>query len=115
MILLANGLFPTHPVALQPLLQAEVIVCCDGAFKKLLDFGLTRLCTTDITIVGDGDSLPPDIKTRFSDRFIRIAPVKQSGRWGCIDHTGRFVVTNQFNSSSEAYVAARQWAEKQKF
>lgn len=45
----------------------------------------------------------------------RIAPVKQSGRWGCIDHTGRFVVTNQFNSSSEAYVAARQWAEKQKF
>lgn len=73
MILLANGLFPSHPVALQPLLQAEDIVCCDGAFQKLLDFGLTHLNTTDITIVGDGDSLPPDIKTRFSDRFIHIA------------------------------------------
>ncbi|KWW31217.1 MAG: Peptidase C14 caspase catalytic subunit p20 [bacterium P3] len=45
----------------------------------------------------------------------RVAPAKLSGRWGCIDHTGRFVVTNQYNTSSEAQVAGRQWAEKQKF
>lgn len=45
----------------------------------------------------------------------RVAPVRQGGRWGCIDHTGRFVVTNQYNSSSEAYVAGRRWAERQKF
>lgn len=45
----------------------------------------------------------------------RAAPVKQNGRWGCIDHTGRFVVTNIYNTSSEAYVAGRKWAEKQKF
>lgn len=45
----------------------------------------------------------------------RVAPAKLAGRWGCIDHTGRFVVTNQYNTSSEAYVAGRHWAEKQKF
>lgn len=45
----------------------------------------------------------------------RVAPAKLSGRWGCIDHTGRFVVTNQYNTSSEAFVAGRRWAERQKF
>lgn len=45
----------------------------------------------------------------------RVAPAKLAGRWGCIDHTGRYVVTNQYNTSSEAYVAGRQWAERQKF
>ena len=45
----------------------------------------------------------------------RCAPAKMDGRWGCVDHTGQFVVKNIYNSSAEAYEAARRWAEKNKF
>ena len=45
----------------------------------------------------------------------RVAPAKMDGKWGCIDHTGQFVVKNQFNTSAEAQIAGRQWAEGRKF
>nr|MCR5065018.1 WG repeat-containing protein [Bacteroidales bacterium] len=45
----------------------------------------------------------------------RVAPAKMDGRWGCIDHTGQFVVKNIYTTSAEAYEAARRWAEKNKF
>lgn len=45
----------------------------------------------------------------------RAAPAKMDGRWGCIDHTGQFVVKNIYNTSADAYEAARRWAEKTKF
>lgn len=45
----------------------------------------------------------------------RVAPAKMDGKWGCIDHTGQFVVANIYNTSAEAQVAGRQWAAKNKF
>ena len=45
----------------------------------------------------------------------RVAPVKTDDRWGCIDHTGQLVVTNQFNTSNDAYIAGRRWSERHKF
>lgn len=45
----------------------------------------------------------------------RAAPAKMDGRWGCIDHTGQFVVKNIYTTSAEAYEAARRWSEKNKF
>ncbi len=45
----------------------------------------------------------------------RAAPAKMDGRWGCIDHTGQFVVKNIYTTSAEAYEAARRWSEKGKF
>ena len=45
----------------------------------------------------------------------RAAPAKMDGRWGCIDHTGQFVVKNIYTTSAEAYEAGRRWSEKQKF
>ena len=45
----------------------------------------------------------------------RVAPAKMDGRWGCIDHTGQFVVKNQYNTSAEAQIAGRRWAEGRKF
>lgn len=45
----------------------------------------------------------------------RTAPAKMDGRWGCIDHTGQFVVKNIYNSHSEADKAGRAWSEKSKF
>lgn len=45
----------------------------------------------------------------------RVAPAKMDGKWGCIDHTGQFVVKNQYNTSAEAAMAGRRWAEGKKF
>ncbi len=45
----------------------------------------------------------------------RVAPAKMDGKWGCIDHTGQFVVTNIYNTSAEAQIAGRRWAEGHKF
>lgn len=45
----------------------------------------------------------------------RVAPAKMDGKWGCIDHTGQFVVANIYNTSAEAQVAGRRWAEGRKF
>jgi len=45
----------------------------------------------------------------------RVAPAKMDGKWGCVDHTGQFVVKNIYNTSAEAQVAGRRWAEGRKF
>lgn len=45
----------------------------------------------------------------------RAAPAKMDGTWGCIDHTGQYVVKNIYNTSSEAQNAGRRWAQKVKF
>ena len=36
-IILANGQFPRRKEALQGLLQAETLICCDGAYNKLVE------------------------------------------------------------------------------
>ena len=61
-VILANGAFPTHPTPLAALHTAARIVCCDGATEKLLAAGFTPAA-----IVGDLDSLPIDLRARFSD------------------------------------------------
>ena len=62
------------------------------------------------------------IKPTFEDAKLftfvwndRVAPAKMDGKWGCIDHTGQFVVANIYNTSAEAQIAGRRWAEGRKF
>ncbi|MBR1517512.1 MAG: WG repeat-containing protein [Bacteroidales bacterium] len=45
----------------------------------------------------------------------RFAPAKREGKWGCLDHTGRFVVPYIYNTSADAYEQGRRWAGKNKF
>lgn len=59
-VVLANGEFPTHDVPLSLLRSGLPVVCCDGAAKGLLELGLEPAA-----IVGDGDSLPTDLKERL--------------------------------------------------
>ena len=58
-IILANGQFPRREEALQAMLQAETLVCCDGAFNKLMESQLFSRAThlPQVFVVGDGDSL----------------------------------------------------------
>jgi thiamine pyrophosphokinase len=62
-IILANGLFPTHAIPLRALREASRIVCCDGAANRLVD----DFTFSPVAIVGDGDSLSDDARTRWSD------------------------------------------------
>ncbi len=54
-------------------------------------------------------------KQFLGDGNNRVAPAKREGRWGCIDHTGRFVVPYQYSTSADAYEQGRRWSKKSKF
>ena len=61
-VILCDGDYPSHPIAMSILQHAKYLVCCDGAGMKLILHG-----GTPNAIVGDGDSLPNDFKRRYAD------------------------------------------------
>ncbi len=67
-VILANGEYPTHPLPLQMLEEAKFVACCDGAANEYISRGYTP----DV-IIGDGDSLSPEYKERFSPIIHQIA------------------------------------------
>ncbi len=64
-VILAGGDYPTAARPLQILLQAPMVVCCDGGADRYIAEGHTP----DI-IIGDGDSLSEHNRTRFAERII---------------------------------------------
>ena len=80
-VILANGSFPQHEIPLGCLRSAKRIICCDGAAQSLLEFGLEPFA-----IVGDCDSLTPEISVKYADRIFRSAEqdtndLTKSVRW----------------------------------
>lgn len=63
-IILADGVFPKNEKLLALLRKADRIICCDGAAKKLLEFG-----REPEAIIGDMDSLSDELKIRFKDKI----------------------------------------------
>ena len=55
-VVLADGDFPTHSVPLRLLKEVPHVVCCDGAARHL---------DAPDYIVGDGDSVPPHLRSRL--------------------------------------------------
>lgn len=66
-VILASGLFPRTERVLEYLRKADFIACCDGAANACVAAGFTP----DV-IVGDGDSIAPEVLQRFADRVVRI-------------------------------------------
>lgn len=60
-IILANGEFPVNPLALALLEACPYVVCCDGAANNYIRSG-----RIPAAIVGDGDSLLPEMKEEYS-------------------------------------------------
>ena len=58
-VILANGMFPTHPLPLSILNGAKHVIACDGA--------ISHYPQADV-VIGDGDS----IAEAFRDKFIQI-------------------------------------------
>ncbi len=65
-VILANGAFPTHPVPLARLQEADLIVCCDGAAEKLVANGLEPGI-----IIGDLDSVSPELKKKYKKIIVQ--------------------------------------------
>lgn len=65
--ILCNGSFPANGQVRKSLFAADVIVCCDGAVENLVPF------REPDCIVGDLDSISPDMRAKFSDRIIHIS------------------------------------------
>lgn len=60
-VIVANGLFPEGRQALDLLHSADQLICCDGAADKLIAYGLTPH-----VIVGDMDSVSPEVSARYA-------------------------------------------------
>ncbi len=61
-VILANGEFPYHPIPLSILMESENIICCDGSVTNL-----EPLNKRAVAIVGDLDTLPVELKKKYSD------------------------------------------------
>jgi len=65
-VILADGSFPVHEIPLGFLRNASRIICCDGAARSLLAFGIEPFA-----IVGDCDSLNQEIFDRYGERIFK--------------------------------------------
>ncbi|RNC64058.1 thiamine diphosphokinase [Proteiniphilum sp. X52] len=61
-VIIANGRFPSHPVPLSCIKEAEFIICCDGAANDFIARG-----GVPDAIVGDCDSISEENRIRFAD------------------------------------------------
>lgn len=64
-VILANGEYPSHELPLRLLAEAGFVACCDGAANEYI----LRGHIPDV-IIGDGDSILPEYKERFSSIVI---------------------------------------------
>jgi len=69
-VILAAGDFPTHPIPLRALQEADFVVCCDSAYEAIRN---EELGIRNYVVVGDGDSLSEQDKTALGDRWIHVA------------------------------------------
>lgn len=60
-VILANGEFPHHPIPLEILQTASVLVCCDGAINTLEEHHITPTA-----LVGDLDSVKDYLKKKYA-------------------------------------------------
>jgi len=67
-VIIANGEFPDYELALDVLQNAEVIVCCDGAYESFLQQNIET--QAEIVVTGDGDSLSADLLKKCGSSFI---------------------------------------------
>ena len=66
-VILANGDFPSHPISLGKLQDANTIICCDGAVNHLVKNGMEPHY-----ILGDMDSIDDNLKNKYRDRIIEL-------------------------------------------
>lgn len=71
-VIVANGRYPSHPVPLAYIEEAQYIVCCDGAANDFIANG-----GKPDAIVGDCDSISPENRIRFAN-ILHINPDQET-------------------------------------
>ena len=75
-VILADGEFPTHQIPLDILHQAHRLICCDGAlftlYKRQPQETERLRAEERLYGVGDGDSLPAELKAKYEDIFHHV-------------------------------------------
>ena len=66
-VILANGDFPSNPISLGKLQDANTIICCDGAVNHLVKNGMEPHY-----ILGDLDSIDDNLQNKYRDRIIEL-------------------------------------------
>lgn len=66
-VVLGNGSFPTHVIPVTAMLNADYLVCCDGAINEYARRGYVPNI-----IIGDGDSISLENKICFNEKIIVI-------------------------------------------
>ena len=91
-VILAAGDFPTHPVPLQALREADFVVCCDSAYGTVKD---GRLGIGDYVVVGDGDSLSEADKAALDSRWIEVGEQDYNDLHKAMEYaTSKFSILN---------------------
>ena len=67
-VVVANGEYPAAQEPLQVVKDAPYVVCCDGGADRYIELG-----NRPDLIIGDGDSLSSENRTRFADIVLRDA------------------------------------------
>ena len=70
-VIIANGDFPSFAPALTLLQEAQVIICCDGAYDSFLQHRITT--KAEVIVTGDGDSLSPEQLKACGHSFVHDA------------------------------------------
>ena len=71
-VIISGGEYPTAPIPLQVIEQADYIVCCDGAANHFLALGKTPQA-----IVGDGDSLSLENRRAYA-HLLHFVPEQET-------------------------------------
>lgn len=97
-VILANGDFPSHRIPLEILKNSRYLVCTDGSLHSLINFKKEHaedLGVADINpsaIVGDGDSLSEELKSRYSDIYVEY----EEQDFNDLTKATRFCIENGF-------------------
>ncbi len=88
-IILANGNYPTHPIALGRLHSGLPVVCCDGAANRFVAEG-----GVPAVIIGDGDSLSASVRETFAGVIHHVAEQETNDLTKAINHAVRLGATD---------------------
>ncbi len=93
--ILAGGDFPTHSIPLEALRNPDFLCCCDGAAQSAIANGLHP-----DAIIGDGDSLLPELKEKYKDIFHQVSEQEDND----LTKATRFCISHGFTDIT--YIAA---------